>query len=62
MAKKQPVVQDDGNVKARVLIDCNIGKNGDVIELNAAQAEFFVADGSVDTDPDAVAYAESLKG
>lgn len=44
--------------KARVLVDCELGKCNDVVEIDAKQAKA-LAD-KVDTDPDAVAYAESL--
>jgi hypothetical protein len=47
-------------VKARVLFDCAYGNCNDVIEIDQAQAKTLV--GMVDTDPEAVAYAESLKG
>jgi hypothetical protein len=46
-------------VKARVLVDCELGKVNDVVEVDAKQAKALA--GVVDTDPDAVAYAESLK-
>lgn len=46
-------------VKARVLLDCGLGKANDVVELTEAEAKS--AAGQVDTDPTAVAYAESLK-
>ena len=46
-------------VKARVLAHCAHGKPDDVIELDAALAK--TLEGVVDTNPAAVAYAESLK-
>lgn len=48
----------EGMVKVRVLLDCELGKCNDVVELDAKQ----VADlaGVVDATPEAVAYAESL--
>lgn len=46
-------------VKARVLVDSEHGKCNDVIEIDPALAKSLV--GTVDTDADAVAYAESLK-
>ena len=52
-AKKSEVV------KARVLVDCHLGKVDDIIEISKDQAE--AAQGQVDTDPAAVAYAQSLK-
>lgn len=45
-------------IKARVLLDCAHGKCDDVIEIDAAHAKS-LAD-VLDTDPAAVAYAESL--
>lgn len=54
MAKKAP----EGEVKARVLVDCAHGKCGEVVTLDATLAAT-LAD-VVDTDPAAVAYAESL--
>ena len=45
-------------VKARVLVDGAHGKCNDVIEIDPGQAKALA--GVVDTDPDAVAYAESL--
>lgn len=39
-------------------MDCAIGKCNDVIEIDAKQAKSLA--GVVDTDPEAVAYAESL--
>jgi hypothetical protein len=47
--------------KARVLVDCGYGKVDDVIEIDAADLSVAQASGQVDTHPDAVAYAESLK-
>jgi len=47
--------------KARVLVDCAYGKVDDVIEIDAADLAVAQASGQVDTHPDAVAYAESLK-
>lgn len=54
MATKKP----EGKVKARVLLDCALGKPNDVVEIDAKQQVEF--EGAVDTDPAAVAYAESL--
>jgi glutamate dehydrogenase/leucine dehydrogenase len=45
-------------VKARVLVEGARGKPNDVIEIDAAEAKALA--GTVDTDPAAVAYAESL--
>jgi len=51
--------QASGDVKARVLVDCHLGKVDDVVTLEAA--EIAQCAGLVDADPAAVAYAESLK-
>jgi hypothetical protein len=50
--------QKDGDIKARVLVDCDLGKCNDVVLISAAQIEA-LAD-VVDTDPAAVEYAESI--
>lgn len=55
MAKIQKA---EGAVKARVLYDCEHGKCNDVVLMDAALAASL--EGVVDTDPAAVAYAESL--
>jgi len=47
--------------KARVLLDCAYGKVDEVIEIESADLAVAEASGQVDTHPDAVAYAESLK-
>lgn len=54
-AKAEP----EALVKARVLVDCDFGKCGDVVEVPADQVKA-LAD-FIDTNPDAVAYAESIK-
>lgn len=46
--------------KVRVLVDCALGNVNDVVELAAGQAKAAAAQGLVDTDPAAVAYAQSL--
>lgn len=46
-------------VKARVLVKCEHGNPDEIVELDAAEAKALA--GIVDTDPAAVAYAESLK-
>jgi hypothetical protein len=61
MAKK-PAEQADGTVKARVIVAGTFGKMNDVVTLDKATAEAAQALGDVDAHPDAVAYAESLKG
>ncbi len=50
--------QKDGDIKARVLVDCDLGKCNEVVLISAALAETLA--GVVDTDPAAVEYAESL--
>jgi hypothetical protein len=47
-----------GKVKARVLVDCAIGRCNEVVEVEEAQLVSLA--GQVDADPSAVAYAESL--
>lgn len=47
------------HIKARVLVECDLGKANDVIEIDPALAKA-MAD-KVDTDPAAIKYAESLK-
>lgn len=58
MARKK--TDASGAVRARVLTDCQLGKANDVVELPAEAAEQMAAFGLIDTDADAVAYAESL--
>ncbi len=50
-----------GVTKARVLLDCSYGKVNEVIEITPEELAVAEASGQVDTHPDAVAYAESLK-
>lgn len=57
MATKKP----QASVKARVLMDGLYGRVDDVVEIPAAELQQAEASGQVDTHPDAVAYAESLK-
>jgi hypothetical protein len=63
MAKKE--AQADGLQKVRVLVAGEYGGKranaNDVIELTADELRDHSALKSVDADPDAVAYAESLK-
>jgi hypothetical protein len=61
MAKKQLEV-DAGKVKARVIFEGTFGRMNDVVELDKDIAEAAQAAGDVDTHPESVAYAESLKG
>lgn len=51
MAKAEPV-------KVRVLVDCEYGKVNEVVTIDSALAKTLA--GTVDADPEAVAYAESL--
>jgi L-ascorbate metabolism protein UlaG (beta-lactamase superfamily) len=61
--KKQAAEQvEAGKVKARVIFACHYGAMDAVVELGKAEAEAAQAAGSVDTHPESVAYAESLKG
>ncbi|MYM25775.1 hypothetical protein GTP46_24410 [Duganella sp. FT135W] len=48
----------NGEVKARVLIDCDLGMCNEVILVDPSIAETLT--GVIDTDPAAVEYAESL--
>ena len=50
-----------GATKVRVLVEGHYGKPDDVIELEGEALAVAVASGQVDTHPDAVAYAESIK-
>lgn len=45
-------------IKARVLTACGLGRPNDVVEIDASEAKALVD--LVDTDPKAVAYAETL--
>ena len=45
-------------IKARVLVDCEFGAPNDVVEIDVDMTEALAT--VVDTDPAAVAYAESL--
>ena len=47
-------------VKGRVLVDCVFGAPNAVVLLSAAEAQAAQDDHLIDTDPAAVAYAESL--
>ena len=58
MARKKP--DASGAMRARVLTDCQLGKANDVVDLPAELAEQMAELGLIDTDADAVAYAESL--
>jgi len=62
MSKNQPkagsAAAPEGEVKARLLVDCGLGKCNEVVLVDAAQLEA-LAD-IVDADPAAVEYAESI--
>lgn len=47
------------HIKARVLVECDLGKANDVIEIDPAKVK--ALGDKIDTDPSAIAYAESLK-
>ena len=49
---------DEKKVKARVLVDCALGKCNDVVEVTAVQVKAHSAE--IDATPAAVAYAEGL--
>lgn len=46
-------------VRGRVLLECAYGKPNDVVDVAVDLISSLV--GVIDTDPDAVAYADSLK-
>ena len=46
-------------VKGAVLLDCYLGKMGDVVEFEAEQAEALYRDSFIDTHPTAVKNAEA---
>lgn len=56
MAKAKPAAE--GQVKVRVLVDCDHGKCNEVVSIDAAL--LVSLEGVVDADPAAVEYAESL--
>jgi hypothetical protein len=58
MARQPKTPDDTGEVKVRLLRDCAHGKCNEVVTMSAEQAASL--EGSVDPDPEAVAYAESL--
>lgn len=61
IAPPAPPAAKEKAVKVRVLVACAYGQPDDVAELPAAVAKAAVADGLVDADKAAVAYAQSLK-
>ena len=58
MTKKTDAPDAPQTVRARVLVNCAYGNCDDVIEIDADLAATLA--GTVDTDPAAVAYAETL--
>jgi len=54
-----PGSSTDATIKARVLVSCAYGEPNDVIDLGEELAATLGA--VVDTDPAAVAYAESIQ-
>ena len=54
---KKPAQETSALVKARVLVDGAFGKVNDIVEVDPEAAH----GGELDTSPEAVAYAESLK-
>ena len=54
---KKPAQETSVLVKARVLVDGAFGKVNDIVEVDPAAEH----GGELDTSPEAVAYAESLK-
>ena len=59
MAREKKPIEQTGTVKARVLVACAFGVPDDVVEVTAEQAKAHASE--VDPNPEAVAYAESLK-
>lgn len=56
MAKKKSA--PEGQRKVFLLVDCRVGKCGQVVELDAAEADALVADGSADDNEAAIAAHE----
>lgn len=55
------VVSKAKTVKARVLLDGSLGKTNDVIDVSSDLVKGLQAEGQIDTNKEAVAYALSLK-
>lgn len=51
----------DKKVKARVTVDCYLGKCNDLVHISSAEAKQAEADGVADTNKAAVAYAATLE-
>ena len=60
--KKPKKQADGGGTRCRVLVDCAWGKPDDVVTLSGADFDAAIGVGAVDPHPDAVAYADKLKG
>lgn len=56
---KEKIKPVEGKVKARVLRACALGECDDVVLVD--EAELVAHAGALDSNPDAVAYAESLR-
>ncbi len=56
MAKTKAAAE--GKIKVRILVDCDLGKCNEVVEVDADQVSSLA--GLVDSDPAAVEYAESV--
>jgi hypothetical protein len=50
---------DTKKVKARVLVDCAFGKADDIVEVTEGEAK--ASANEIDTNKDAVAFAEKLQ-
>ena len=57
MATKKPSV-----TKVRVLVDSAYGQVNDIVEIAPESLDAALESGQVDAAPEAVAYAETLKG
>lgn len=55
-----PKIASVDPIKARVLTTCRYGNANDVVTLDVAEAQAAQDEGLVDTNPDAVAYAEII--
>lgn len=55
-----PKITATDPIKARVLTSCRYGNANDVVTLDVPSAQAAQDEGLLDTNPDAVAYAESI--
>jgi hypothetical protein len=55
-----PKITATDPIKVRVLTPCRFGNTNDVVTLDVPTAQAAQDEGLVDTNPDAVAYAESI--